>query len=273
MGDSSLLAFGIHVPVRLLERCMGEAKSGIAFNERSFGLVRAFLEKLERNNPLTTALFEEMDGRFRRALLLPGMCVNAFHHSTRVIGVDGCHIKSKYCGVILVVSVLDGNGNVFPAAFGFVEGENKGTWSWFLSAVRTGLGIDDGGDGIVILSDREKGIKKAVKRLFPIAAHSYCVFHIQKNVKLHFKTTLDGLLFKAAKAPTKMDFRATMEEIKTLHGAAGEYIAKILPERLVWAFFPRRRFGHVTSNLAESMNHWFREARHLDPIGALRRFI
>ena len=119
------LTFGIRVPVPLLERCMGEVKSGITFNEQSFGLVRAFLEELERNNPLTTTLFEEMDGRFRRALLLPGMCVNAFHHSTRVIGVDGCHIKSKYGGVIFVVSVLDGNGNVFPAAIRFVEGEKR----------------------------------------------------------------------------------------------------------------------------------------------------
>ena len=204
LGDSLRLTFGVHVQTPLLERCMGEAKSGVAFSEQSFGLVRSFLEALETNNPSTTTLFEARDGKFLRAFLMPGMCVHAFHRSTRVVGIDGCHVKSRFGGVILVLTVLDGNGNIFPAAIGFTEGENKETWSWFLSAVRTGLGIVDGGDGIVILSDREKGIKKAVKRLLPHAAHSYCVFHIQKNEKLHYKTALDGLLFKAAKAPTKM---------------------------------------------------------------------
>ena len=238
-----------------------------------FGLVRSFLETLKTNNPSTTTQFEERDGKFLRAFLMPGMCVNAFHRSTHVISIDGCHVKSKFGGVILVLTVLDGNGNIFPAAIGFAEGENKDTWSWFLSAVRTGLGIEDGGDGIVILSDREKGIKKAVKRFFPLAGHSYCVFHMQKNVKLHFKTALDGLLFKAAKASTKIDFRATLDEMKRLHKAAGEYVEKISPERWARSFFPLRRFGHVTSNMAESVNHWLREARHLDPIGALRCFI
>ena len=230
LGDSLRVTFGVHVPTQLLERCMGEAKSGIVFKERSFGLVRSFLEALKTNNPSTTTQFEERDGKFLRAFLMPGMCVNAFHRSTHVISIDGCHVKSKFGGVILVLTVLDGNGNIFPAAIGFAEGENKDTWSWFLSAVRTGLGIEDGGGGIVILSDREKGIKKAVKRLFPMATHSYCVFHIQKNVKLHFKTALDGLLFKAAKASTKMDFRATLDEMNKLHKAAGEYVEKISPE-------------------------------------------
>ena len=140
-----------------------------------------------------------------------------------------------------MLTVLDGNGNVFPAAIGIVEGENKKTWTWFLSAVRSGLGIEGGGEGIVILSDREKGIKKAVKRLFPGAAHSYCVFHIQKNAKLHFKTALDGLLFKAAKASRKNNFMAALEEMKSLHKKAGEYVGKIRPEKWARFFFPGRR--------------------------------
>ena len=136
------LTYGIDVPGVLLERCMGEAKSGIACQERSFGIVDAFLEALKTKNPSTTTVFETEDGAFLRAFLMPGMCVDAFRHSTRVISLDGCHVKSKYGGVILVLTVLDGNGNVFPAAIGIVEGENKKTWTWFLSAVRSGLGIE-----------------------------------------------------------------------------------------------------------------------------------
>ena len=56
------------------------------------------------------------------------MCVNAYHNSTKVIALDGCHIKAKYGGVILDATVLDGNGNVFPAAVGITEIENQDTW-------------------------------------------------------------------------------------------------------------------------------------------------
>ena len=40
-----------------------------------------------------------------------------------------------------MLAVLDGNGNIFPAAIGISEEENKETRSLFLSAVRSGLGI------------------------------------------------------------------------------------------------------------------------------------
>ena len=37
--------------------------------------------------------------------------------------------------------------------------------------------------------------------------------------------------------------------------------------------FPLRRFGHVTSNMAESMNHWLDDARYLDPVGLFCAYI
>ena len=41
---------------------------------------------------------------------------------------------------------------------------------------------------------------------------------------------------------------------------------QIRPEKWARSFFPLRRFGHVTSNMAESMNHWLDDARYLDPV-------
>ena len=80
-------------------------------------------------------------------------------------------------------------------------------------------------------------------------------------------------MFKAAKASHKKDFTAALEEMKSLHKKAGEYVRKIRPEKWARSFFPGRRFGHVTSNMAESMNNWLKEARHLDPIGSFRCYI
>ena len=48
---------------------------------------------------------------------------------------------------------------------------------------------------------------------------------------------------------------------------AGEYIEKIDPSKWAPSHFPARRFGHITSNMSESMNWWLEEARHLHPVG------
>ena len=38
-----------------------------------------------------------------------------------IIGFDGCHLKGRFMGQILVVTIRDANDNVFPFAFAVVE--------------------------------------------------------------------------------------------------------------------------------------------------------
>ena len=167
--------------------------------------------------------------------------------------------------MLLVMTVLDGNGQIYPCAIAIAEGENQTTWSWFLSLVKTAFGVGDG-MGLIFLSDREKGIENGVAHLFPAALHSFCVYHMQKNVKVKFKTALNGLLFRAATATNELEFRGVIDEMRSLHGAATRYVEHINPEKWARAFFPSSRFGHVTSNISESMNWWLEEARSLDPV-------
>ena len=146
---------------------------------------------------------------------------------------------------MLVMSVLDGNVQIFPLAVAVAEGENEDTWMWFLALVCSALNIDNdnGGAGMVVLSDREKGLANAMRTLLPRAAHSPCVFHIQKNVKTRFKTALNGLLFKAAKAADDNAFLDAMAGMRRLHGAATDYVSATDQTRWARAFFPSRMFG------------------------------
>ena len=109
--------------------------------------------------------------------------------------------------------------------------------------------------------------------VFPRAKHSYCAYHIEKNLKRNHHTRLKGLVFKAAKATTPREFEETLQEMKTLNAEAGNYIKGIEKERWARAFFPAPRFGHVTSNISESMNHWLEEARHKDPVALFSTYI
>ena len=92
-------------------------------------------------------------------------------------------------------------------------------------------------------------------------------------MKKQFHTTLEGLLFKAAKAATAKEFNEKMGWIEALDEEAAAYIAEIPKEKWARAFFPLPRLGHVTSNIAESMNRWLEEARWQDPVGLFSTYI
>lgn len=41
-----------------------------------------------------------------------------------VVGVDDCHLKGAFPGMLLVAVSKDGNNNIFPVAWAVVEVEN-----------------------------------------------------------------------------------------------------------------------------------------------------
>ena len=108
------------------------------------------------------------------------MCVSAFGHSLKVLGVDGCHLKTQHGGVVLFATAIDGNGNIFPVAVGTAEQECVDSWTWFIQRVRTALRIGNG-NGVVVLSDMEKGIDNSVASLLPQTSHGWRLFHIEKT--------------------------------------------------------------------------------------------
>ena len=75
-----------------------------------------------------------------------------------LVGLDGCHLKGKFGGHILLTTVRDENDNIFLVALDVVEQENKDSWVWFLQTF-----VDDIGRpnelNLVFISDRQKVIQ------------------------------------------------------------------------------------------------------------------
>ena len=44
------------------------------------------------------------------------------------VGLDGCHLKSRFDRQLLFATANDGNDNIFPMAMAVVEQENKNSW-------------------------------------------------------------------------------------------------------------------------------------------------
>lgn len=46
-----------------------------------------------------------------------------------VVGVDGCHLKGAFRGMILVAVSKDENNNIFQITWAIVEVENTDSWT------------------------------------------------------------------------------------------------------------------------------------------------
>ena len=74
------------------------------------------------------------------------------------VGLDGCHLKGKFGGHILLATIRDGNDNIFPIVLAIVEQENKDSWGWFLQIFADDIGrLDE--LNLVFISDRQKVIQ------------------------------------------------------------------------------------------------------------------
>ncbi|GAA0156965.1 hypothetical protein LIER_14330 [Lithospermum erythrorhizon] len=50
----------------------------------------------------------------------------------KFVGVDGCQLKTKRGGQLLVVVGIDPNNNIYPIVYALVEVKHKDSWEWFL---------------------------------------------------------------------------------------------------------------------------------------------
>ncbi|TXG49133.1 hypothetical protein EZV62_025008 [Acer yangbiense] len=104
------------------------------------------------------------------------------------IGIDECHLKGPYGGVLLSAIALNANSSLYPLAYCIYEGETFLNWSWFLEQLRVFLRYP-AKKPICFMSDRHKGVISALKMQWPRA--SIMVSYGGQKLK--------NLLWKAAK--------------------------------------------------------------------------
>lgn len=122
-------------------------------NPESFGVIK----KIVKSDGATT--------RFQRIFLCFGGQKKGFLNGCRpFIGVDNCHFKGKYKGILLSAVSVDTNSRVFPLAYAVMKIENF--WIWFFRYLKQCIG--EGAPHFwTIMTDRQKGILAALENEFP----------------------------------------------------------------------------------------------------------
>jgi hypothetical protein len=113
-----------------------ETRFGSFFD--SYDSVVHMLHTLQERNPGTYVDIQESwfaeDSTVKfleRVFLSFNICIKAFRYYRPVLCVDGTFLTGKYNGQILTAIGQDGNNQIVPLAFAFVESENTESWLWF----------------------------------------------------------------------------------------------------------------------------------------------
>ncbi|XP_073355436.1 uncharacterized protein [Aegilops tauschii subsp. strangulata] len=164
--------------------------------------IRDYLQAVLDTNPgsrciVTTKYIREhpsKNPRFHGLFICLNGCKEGFLNGCRpFIGLDGCFIKLTTGQQILAATGRDGNNNIFPIAFGIVDKENTDSWTWFLYQLRVAIGGQSGQFGqYTIISDRQKGLLKAINRVFPSCPQRWVLDVRAKPIR----TMVDGIRTK-----------------------------------------------------------------------------
>ena len=254
---------GIDTKDYVARRALAMARQKIELEDASFGKLPGFFALLKERTPGTKAEIVLDEGRFVMAFLCPGQCAAAWQSCPEMIALDAAHGTSSYKGVVMAATAIDGSGQFVPLAFGFAPSEKAASWRFFVSNLADALGIRE--VGLTIISDRSKGIDSAVSEILPMASHSFCAFHLSQNVA-QFGRKAASHIPVIANASTLDQHNAALAALAQTSMKAYEYIKGIPKEQWVRAFFPRPRFGHTTSNVAESINAWLLKERKYPPL-------
>jgi hypothetical protein len=178
-----------------------------------------------------------------------------------------------FLGILLTATAGDANGSLFPLAYAVVDAENDDNWMWFNQLLRNVIQQHAPAflvpQGLTFVSDRQKGLLESVELTFPDSPQGYCLRHLYENMYKEFKhPQLKTFLWQAAEAITEEDFNSALAGIRGISQRALEWLLNHAhPKHWAELYFPGRRYGHTTSNIAESLNAAILEAREKPILG------
>ncbi|XP_022843153.1 uncharacterized protein LOC111366681 [Olea europaea var. sylvestris] len=97
--------------------------------EEQFTGLRSYAAEVLRTNPGSTVMIALTGQVFQRIYVCFSACKSRFQQGCRkIIGVDGCHLRGVWRGIMLTAVSLDANDCIYPVAYAVVQKENTVAW-------------------------------------------------------------------------------------------------------------------------------------------------
>ena len=230
----------------------------------TFQKIPALLDAIAVGDEETvTSLDTNLDGHFLRAFIAPARTRFAFQSCRQFLALDGTFTKAKHRLTLLIAVAIDGNNETLPVCWALVPTENKEHWTWFIELLAESFTYFANFSTAVVISDRDKGLAEAVETVLPMATHSHCCQHIADNLQASYGKSARDSFWPIAYATTKKLYEEAMNRLAALRTDAADYLCAILSVRWTTHAFPQKRYGHLTSNIVESVNAQWLSARDL----------
>ncbi|KAL1193995.1 Protein FAR1-RELATED SEQUENCE 5 [Cardamine amara subsp. amara] len=232
--------------------------------EESFKIVYSYLYMLEKvNHGTKTSVVLDEGKRFKYLFVALGASIEGFQVMRKVIVVDATFLKTVYDGVLIFASAQDPNHHHYPIAFAVADGEKEDTWMWFFKTLKT---IIPDSPELVFISDRNASLIKAVGGVYPSSHHGHCIDHLSQNVmtKVTFVNKDDAAakFRQIAQIYTITEFEKQYEDFRMRFPKAATYLDTTCEvEKWARCYFPGLKYNIQTSNVVESMNSVFKQAR------------
>lgn len=210
-------------------------------------------------------------GTFLYYAIIPDICKEAFQNMRPLVVLDACHLNTPYNLILHVACGLDANNHWLPLAWGVFWNESNASWSAFLEHFKLHYSDNHMLEGATFISDRQKGLSRALKRLFPNAYIYFCVHHLLQNVETDYGVPQRQAFKKMVYAKTQEAYQEALDNIKATEGweAFSDWAQALPPDQYSLYVVDAPRYGQFTSNLVESINsHWL-DNRELPILHAL----
>ena len=153
-----------NISLTMAYRAMRKARETITGrHEEEFSKLYLYANEVKKVMPTSTVklMTEPAENgfpgrRFLRFYVCLGPLKDGFLEGCRpLIGLDGCHLKGPFGGILLTAVATDPNEGMYPVAWAHVEAENNSSWDWFLGLLKNDLRIENTGT-YTFISDRQK---------------------------------------------------------------------------------------------------------------------
>ncbi|XP_015166994.1 uncharacterized protein [Solanum tuberosum] len=223
----------------------------------SYNKLPAYLYMMDITYPGSHIRLKKIDKNEFLYLFVALNCfIQGVDHCRPVIVVDRSHLRGPYNGT-------DGEGHIFPLAYGIIDSENDAAWTWFFVQLREAYGERS---NMCVVSDRNESIIKAVTRVYNNVSHYACMWHLWDNVEKKFRKSskeLSPVFYTMAKTCNKLEFDRVLDTVEKVDVGVKEYLKLAGYDKWSRCHAETHRGWAMTSNIVESINGALVSAREL----------